>query len=72
MIAPARLYLDSSRRRVVREGDSAAAYLLCFKGEELSPEVEKLVKQFASVGTEIIPDATAGNKPADAKLKKKK
>ena len=52
MIAGERLYLDSNRSRVVREGDPAAAFLLAAKGSEIDPRYVKLVKSALSANTE--------------------
>ena len=43
MIATERLYLDSSRRRVVKEGDAAAAFLLVGIGGVIPKQFENLV-----------------------------
>jgi len=43
MIASERLYLTKDRRRVVREGDAAAAFLLAAKGCEIPREYMTLL-----------------------------
>ena len=41
-VATERLYLDSTRTKVLKEGDPAAASLLAAKGQIPSKEVERL------------------------------
>lgn len=44
MIAPFRLYLDSTRTHVVREDDSEAAFLLAAKGSEVPKMYHAMVE----------------------------
>ncbi len=43
MIATERLYLTSDCKKVVKEGDSKAAFLLCAKGRQVPSIYEHLV-----------------------------
>jgi hypothetical protein len=47
VIAARRLYLNSTRTRVVAESDSEAAFLLAPKGAEIPKQFEAIVKAFA-------------------------
>ncbi len=51
MIATERLFLNSERSRVVREGDPAAAFLLAAKGSEIPPQFVKLVQSAIEANT---------------------
>ena len=52
MIASERLYLTSDRRRVVKEGDTAAAFLLAAQGSEI-PKLYLPLMQPKNAGDEV-------------------
>ncbi len=45
MIATERLYLTSDCKKVVKEGDSKAAFLLCAKGRQIPSKYEHLMSE---------------------------
>jgi len=49
MIAPKRLYLNSTRTKIVDESDSEAAFLLAGKGAEIPKKFESMAKEYAGL-----------------------
>lgn len=58
MKAPFRLYLDGTRRRIVKHSDATAAYLLANVGDELEKKYESqvlaMVKPDAIVAAPVV------------------
>jgi hypothetical protein len=67
MIATERLYLTSDCKKVVKEGDIKAAFLLCAKGRQIPSKYEHLMRKEKDKGSDK--EVTFENK---AKTTKKK
>lgn len=56
MIARERLYLTDDRRRVVKENDPAAAFLLAAVGDEVPQRFARLIETPAANPPEAVPE----------------